>query len=124
MNSLFVLLSSLDKTVVSLLIIAITFAVSALFTFLISLKMRATKSFFVTSLIMPMIVAAIISMVSIFLDDASSGAVRIATIAVALGLIRFRSVNGKAEELLILFAGIAIGLISGLGYVQRFYHDS
>ena len=44
-------------------------------------------------------------------------AVRIATIAVALGLIRFRSANGKAEELLILFVGIAVGLIAGLGYV-------
>lgn len=64
-----------------------------------------------------MTVAAVISMVSIFLDDATSGAVRIATIAVALGLIRFRSVNAKAEELLILFAGIATGLIAGLGYV-------
>ena len=79
--------------------------------------MRGTKSFFVTSCIMPMTVAAVISMVSIFLDDATSGAVRIATIAVALGLIRFRSVNAKAEELLILFAGIATGLIAGLGYV-------
>ena len=66
---------------------------------------------------MPMIVAAVISMVSIFLDDATSGAVRIATIAVALGLIRFRSVNARAEELLLLFTGIAIGLIAGLGYV-------
>ena len=117
MNSLFSLLPDLDKTVVSLLIIVIALAISALFTFLVSLKMHATKSFFVTSLIMPMIVAAVISMVSIFLDDATSGAVRIATIAVALGLIRFRSVNGKAEELLILFAGIATGLICGLGYV-------
>lgn len=117
MSSLFQLLSNVDKTVISLLIIFITFAISALFTFLVSLKMRATKSFFVTSLIMPMIVAAVISMVSIFLDDTTSGAVRIATIAVALGLIRFRSVNARADELLILFAGIAIGLISGLGYV-------
>lgn len=66
---------------------------------------------------MPMIVAAVISMVSIFLDSTTSGAVRIATIAVALGLIRFRSNNAKAEELLLLFAGIATGLISGLGYV-------
>ena len=87
------------------------------FTLLVSLKMRGTKSFFVTSSLMPVIVAAVISMVSIFLSDASSGAVRIATIAVALGLIRFRSVNGRAEELLLLFAGVAIGLISGLGYV-------
>ena len=117
MDSLFNLLSSLDKVVVSLLIIAISFVISVIFTFLISLKMKGTKSFFITSAIMPMIVAAVVSMVSIFLDEASGGAVRIATIAVALGLIRFRSTNGRAEELLLLFAGVAIGLISGLGYV-------
>ena len=117
MSSLFSLLSSVDKIYVSLMIVGITFIISFLFSFLISLKMKGTKSFFVTSVIMPVIVSAVISMVSIFLDNTSTGAVRIATIAVALGLVRFRSVNASAEELLILFAGIAIGLISGLGYV-------
>ena len=117
MGSLFSMLSNMDKIVISLIIIAITFVISVVFTLLVSLKMRGTKSFFITSSLMPVIVAAVISMVSIFLNDTSSGAVRIATIAVALGLIRFRSVNGRAEELLLLFAGIAIGLISGLGYV-------
>ena len=66
---------------------------------------------------MPMIVASVISMVSIFLDNTTTGAVRIATIAVALGLIRFRSANARAEELLLLFGGVAFGLIAGLGYV-------
>ena len=99
MNSLFNLLGNFDKVVISLIIIAIAFAISMLFTLVISLKMKGTKSFFITSAIMPMIVAAVVSMVSIFLDDTTSGAVRIATIAVALGLIRFRSVNAKAEEL-------------------------
>lgn len=117
MNSLFNLLGNFDKVVISLIIIAIAFAISMLFTLVISLKMKGTKSFFITSAIMPMIVAAVVSMVSIFLDDTTSGAVRIATIAVALGLIRFRSVNAKAEELLLLFAGIAVGLVCGLGYV-------
>lgn len=117
MNSLFNLLGNFDKVVISLIIIAIAFAISMLFTLAISLKMKGTKSFFITSAIMPMIVAAVVSMVSIFLDDTTSGAVRIATIAVALGLIRFRSVNAKAEELLLLFAGIAVGLVCGLGYV-------
>ena len=117
MSSLFSLLSNVDKIYVSLMIVGITFIISFLFSFLISLKMKGTKSFFVTSVIMPVIVSAVISMVSIFLDNTSTGAVRIATIAVALGLVRFRSVNARAEELLILFAGIAIGLISGLGYV-------
>ena len=117
MKSLFDLLPNVDSVLVALMATAIAFAISLVFTFLISLKMRGTKSFFITSAIMPMIVAAVISMVSIFLDNSASGAVRIATIAVALGLIRFRSTNGRAEELLLLFAGIATGLVCGLGYV-------
>ena len=117
MKSLFDLLINVENVYVALMIIAITFVISVLFTYAISFKARASKSFFLTSAIMPMIVAAVISMVSIFLDNTTSGAVRIATIAVALGLIRFRSNNAKAEELLLLFAGIATGLISGLGYV-------
>lgn len=117
MKSLFDLLPDVDGVLVALMVTGIAFVISLLFTYLISFRMRGTKSFFVTSAIMPMIVAATISMVSIFLDNAASGAVRIATIAVALGLIRFRSTNGRAEELLLLFAGIATGLVCGLGYV-------
>ena len=116
MDSLFNLLT-LDKTIICLLIIALTFVISLIYTVIASFKMRATKSFFVTSILTPMIVSAIISMVSLFLDSSSTGAVRIATIAVALGLIRFRSAPSRAEELVILFGGVAIGLISGLGYV-------
>lgn len=116
MGSLFNLLT-LDKTIVSLIIIGITFALGLIYTLITSFKLRATKSYFITSILMPMIVASVISMVSIFLDDTTTGAVRIATIAVALGLIRFRSANARAEELLLLFGGVAFGLIAGLGYV-------
>ena len=117
MDSLFNLLTETNSYVVCLLVVGITFVIGLVYTFIISIKMRATKSFFVTSILMPMIVASVISMVSLFLDSASTGAIRIATIAVALGLIRFRSVNGRAEEMLVLFGGVAFGLIAGLGYV-------
>lgn len=117
MKSLFELMTNVDKVYIALIVIGCTFLMTILFAFVISFKLRATKSFFITLAIMPMIVAAVVSMVSIFLDNTTSGAVRIATIAVALGLIRFRSNNAKAEELLLLFAGIATGLICGLGYV-------
>ena len=115
MDTLFNL--GLNKLVVCLIVTGISFVISLVYTVIASLKLRSSKSFFVTSVLTPMIVAAIISMVSIFLDSTSSGAVRIATIAVTLGLIRFRSANGRAEEMLLLFGGVAIGLISGLGYV-------
>ena len=117
MDSLFNLLAETNSYIVCLLVIGITFVIGLVYTFIISIKMRATKSFFITSILMPMIVASVVSMVSLFLDSASTGAVRIATIAVALGLIRFRSVNGRAEEMLVLFGGVAFGLIGGLGYV-------
>lgn len=117
MGSLFDLLSSIEQVYVCLIIIGITFVIGLVYTFIASFKLRASKSFFITSIIIPMIVASVISMVSLFLDSTASGAVRIATIAVALGLIRFRSANARAEELLLLFGGVAFGLIGGLGYV-------
>ena len=117
MDSLFNLLPSLDKYVICLMLVGITFVISLIYTSIISIKLRTTKSLFVTSILMPMIVASVISMVSLFLDSTETGAVRIATIAVALGLIRFRSANGRAEEMLVLFGGVAFGLIAGLGYV-------
>ncbi len=117
MGSLFDLWSALDKTVICLLIVGLTFLIALVYTAIAAIKMRGSKGFFLTSVLSPMIVAAIISMVSIFLDESTSGAVRIATIAVALGLIRFRSASARAEELLLLFGGIALGLIAGLGYV-------
>ena len=117
MDSLFNLLSTLDKTIICLIVIGATFLIGLVYTLIASIKCRASKSFFVSLVLMPMIVASVISMVSIFLDDTTSGAVRIATIAVALGLIRFRSASGRGEELLLLFGGVAFGLIAGLGYV-------
>ena len=117
MGSLFNLLTSIDTTTICLIVIVATLLIGVLYTLIVAIKMKATRSFFITSILMPMIVASVISMVSLFLNDTSSGAIRIATIAVALGLIRFRSTPGRAEELLILFGGVAFGLIAGLGYV-------
>ena len=117
MDSLFNLFS-FSKLYVCLILIGISVVISFIYTVIASFKLRATKSFFVTSILTPMIVTAVVSMVSLFLDNSTSGAVRIATLAVALGLIRFKSASAKAEELLILFGGIAIGLITGLGYAM------
>ncbi len=117
MESLFYYLSNLNPILVALLLIIASLLIGVTFTFVISRKLHSTKSFFITSALMPIIVAAVISMVGIFLNDATSGVVRIATIAVALGLIRFRSMNSKGEELIVLFTDVAIGLIIGLGYL-------
>ena len=82
----------------------------------ISVRLRSTKGFFITLAIMPMMVSIAICLLGTFLTGASETASRIATIAVALGLVRFRSTNGKAEEMLTLLGSVVSGLIFGLGY--------
>ncbi len=88
-----------------------------IYSLIISIRLRTSKGFFITSCLMPLIVALTIAITGAFLTGSTSTTARIVTIAVALGLIRFRSVNGKAEEILVLFGAIVSGLIFGLGYI-------
>lgn len=122
MDSLFNYFASSDWVLAALAIIGISLVIALIFTLIISLKLRASKGFFITSILMPMVVASVISLLTGFFSTLNSASdtvhlARIVSVAVALGLIRFRSINAKAEELLILFSGVAIGLIAGLGYV-------
>lgn len=81
-----------------------------------SVRLRSTKGFFITIALLPLMVSLAICLLGTFLSDASVTVSRIATIAVALGLVRFRSTNGKAEEMLLLLGAVIAGLIFGLGY--------
>jgi len=83
-----------------------------------SFRLRSSKSLFVTGALMPAIIATIFILLEYFLkDNVSTTTTRLLTIAVALGLLRFRSVNGKAEEMVFLFISVAIGVAFGIGYV-------
>ena len=118
MNSI---LTQFDNPVLGALSVSgIALAIGIVFALLLSLRLRGTKGFFITVALMPTIVAAVIAMLSVFMTNLTTEQTylsRLLTIAVALGLIRFRSSNGRAEEMLVLFASVAIGLVSGLGYV-------
>ncbi len=87
------------------------------YAFILSLKLRSSKGFFITIALLPLMVSLAICLLGTFLSSASATVSRIATIAVALGLVRFRSTNGKAEEMLLLLGAVVAGLVFGLGYV-------
>ena len=107
-----------NSTLAVFLIVLITLVSGVVGTLIVSFKTRGSKGFFVTSCLMPAVVALIISITVVYLDDgASTTTARIVTIAVALGLIRFRSAQARAEEMLLLLIGVAAGFISGMGYV-------
>ncbi len=96
---------------------AVALIVGIIYSFVLSWRLRSSKGYFITLSLMPLIVSLVIAIMGLALSGATTTTARIVTIAVALGLIRFRSINGKSEEILLLFATIAIGLICGLGYL-------
>lgn len=90
----------------------------ALYAWIASIKLRSSKGMFITMALMPLIIGMGIALLCKFLGDNNDtgGVARIATLAVAFGLLRFRSNNGRAEEILLLLGSIISGLIFGLGY--------
>ena len=99
------------------LMAGLALALGVAYAFILSLRLRSSKGFFITTALLPLMVSLAISLLGGFLSGTSETVSRIATIAVALGLVRFRSVNGKAEEMLLLLGSVVAGLIFGLGYV-------
>ena len=96
--------------------LALVFGV--IYAYISSLRLRSSKGFFVTLSLLPLIVSLGISLLQLFLtDQTSTNVARIATVAIALGLVRFRSNNGRSEEMLLLLGSIISGLVYGLGYV-------
>jgi len=81
-----------------------------LFSAVIQYKHTVSKSFALTTAMLPAVVSVVIMMV-----NGSIGA----GIAVAgtFSLVRFRSVPGTAREILIVFVAMAIGLACGMGSV-------
>ena len=100
-----------------LLMAGIALAVGIISSLLYSIKIRGSKGFFVTSCLLPLIISIGICLIGAFLQGSTSVTARIVTIAITLGLIKFRSEPGKSEELLALLSEVVIGLVLGLGFV-------
>ena len=88
-----------------------------IYSYVISKKLRTSNGVLITAAVMPMIVSIAICLLGAFLSSTTSTVSRIATLAVALGLIRFRSAHGTAEEMIVLLGSVISGLVFGLGYV-------
>lgn len=99
------------------LIIGITLACGFISSLIFSLKLKSSKGFFITLCLMPVIVSMAFVFFNIMItNDTTSAISKIAVVMVGLGLIRFRSVPGRSDEMMALFASVVIGAITGLGY--------
>ena len=84
------------------LCVAVAFAAGLAFAF--------SKSFFITTALLPMTVAVVIILVN---GNIGAGV----AVAGAFSLVRFRSAAGTAKEICIIFAAMTAGLAFGMGYL-------
>ena len=97
--------------------IGIALVMGVLCSWICSFRLRASKGVFITGSLMPAAIATVFILMGFFLEGSATTTSRLLTLAVAFGLIRFRSTNGKAEEILFLFLSVAEGVAFGLGYL-------
>lgn len=110
--------SSGTSLVLIILMIFVSLACGIIATFILSFKIKSRKELFVTASVLPAIVSTVFVFLNIMIKkDNTTAITAIAAVMVGMGLIRFRSVQGKADEMLLLFSSVAIGAICGLGYL-------
>ena len=98
-------------TVTQFFIMAAVSLVSGfIYAWIMSFRIRSTKRFFVSNVIMPFIVGAILTFVN---GNIGAGV----AIGGAFALIRFRSAQGSADEIVSVFLTMAAGVAFGMGYV-------
>ncbi|MDO5330861.1 MAG: DUF4956 domain-containing protein [Bacillota bacterium] len=94
------------------LMVGIALATGIIISLIMSLRLRSSKGFFITCALLPAVVGMIIALVNGYIGTGVGIA-----IAGAFGLVRFRSAQGKAEEIALLFISAATGFAFGAGYV-------
>lgn len=106
--------STTTKPVVTMgefaLILATSLVLGIITTAVYKYKTHYTKEFVVTLALLPVLIAMIIFLVNGNLGTSVA-------VAGAFSLIRFRSANGSAKELLAIFLATAIGLATGMGFL-------
>ncbi|MCD8040752.1 MAG: DUF4956 domain-containing protein [Clostridia bacterium] len=90
--------------------IATGLILGAIIALVYAFKNKYTKSFLITIILMPAIVAVVIIMVN---GNIGAGI----AVAGAFSLVRFRSVPGSAKDIATIFLAMVAGIVTGTGYI-------
>ncbi|MCH3961802.1 MAG: DUF4956 domain-containing protein [Solobacterium sp.] len=93
-----------------LICVAVSLACGLFLAFVYRWCEHATKSFLITLALLPAIVQIVILMVN---GNLGVGV----AVAGSFSLVRFRSLPGKASDIVIIFLAMGLGLCTGMGYV-------
>ena len=93
-----------------LIVMGVSLVAGIAFAFMTYFKSNSTKSFYITTALMPLAVSVVIALVN---GNIGAGV----AVAGAFSLIRFRSAPGTAKEIITIFISMAAGIAFGMGYV-------
>jgi len=106
-----ILSTSGDLTAAQFLLLAgVSLVLGFLLTLVYMYKNTYSKGFALTLVLLPVVVQTVILMVS---GNLGAGV----AVAGTFSLVRFRSVPGGAREITAIFAAMALGLATGMGYI-------
>ena len=103
-----------DSTVTAVqffLMAGVALAAGLIYAWILSFRIRAESRFFLVSALIPLVVAFVITFVK---GNIGAG---VALGGGCFGLIRFRSAQGTADELLAVLIAMASGVAFGMGYL-------
>lgn len=89
---------------------SITLISGLIFSWIMSLRIKSSKRFFMVSTLLPLVVSTVITFVN---GNIGAGV----AVGGAFGLIRFRSAQGSADELATILIALGSGIAFGMGYV-------
>ena len=92
------------------LCLGVAIATGVMLAFMTYYGSRSSKSFFITTALLPAAVTTIIILIN---GNIGAGI----TVAGAFTLVRFRSAQGTAKEICIIFVSMVAGLAYGMGYL-------
>lgn len=92
------------------IVLLVSLVVGFVFAIVSKYKSNSTKSFYISTAIMPACVSMVIMLVN---GNIGAGV----AVAGAFSLVRFRSASGSAKEISIIFIDMVIGLALGIGYI-------
>lgn len=102
--------TNLTSPQMTLICLGVALICGIIFATICFIRSDSTKSFAMTTALLPMVVALVITLVN---GNIGAGV----AIAGAFSLVRFRSVPGTAKEICVIFISMASGLAFGMGYV-------
>ena len=92
------------------LMAAVSLITGFLYAWIMSLRVRSTKRFFIVTALIPFVVSAVITFVN---GNIGAGV----AIGGAFSLIRFRSAPGSADEIASILVAMGSGIAFGMGYL-------